>query len=410
MALTTLKIQSLLKAGSNARVLDAQGLHLQLRGKGRNGTGRASWILRYVSPITHKTREMGLGAFEQVGLAQARVKAAEARVMVSQGIDPVEAKKPARTTGPGVPTFGAAAANFFENNKSRYRNAKVRNDWMKMMQRHCAKIWDMPVDAIDTDEVLSVIQPLWHPHNVTSRRVMHRISQVIRFSHVRKWRPTLDNPAEYSGLLEFVLPNNINQPVRHHPAIELSALPDLMEQLAALPGTAARAAEFCILTASRPGEVFGMQWQEVDFTAKTWSINGSRYKTGIAFTRPLSDAALAVLARCARVEGNPYAFISPIRPRAAISDISVSALFKRIDVDATLHGCARSLFSDHLHNETDHDHTMIELALGHSQNATVKAYWRTSPLAKLRVIFEEWADFCTGRLKVPGVPVAAAAE
>jgi hypothetical protein len=44
------------------------------------------------------------------------------------------------------------------------------------------------------------------------------------------------------------------------------------------------------------------------------------------------------------------------------------------------------------------------------QSATVKAYWRSSPLAKLRAMFEEWADFCTGRIKVPSVPVAAAAE
>jgi integrase len=239
---------------------------------------------------------------------------------------------------------------------------------------------------------------------------MHRIGQVIRFAHVKKWRPTLANPAEYGGLLEFVLPNNINLPVRHHPAIELSALPDLMEQLAAQSSTAARVAEFCILTASRPGEVFGMTWDEVDFTAKTWTIAGTRYKTGIAFCRPLSAAAISVLDRCPRVESNPFCFISPIRPRAAISDISVAALFKRMGVAATLHGTARSLWSDYFHNHTDHDHMLIELALGHSQSATVKAYWRTSPLAKLRVIFEEWADFCAGKAMVAIEPVEVAAQ
>jgi integrase len=402
MALTTKKIESLLKAGRNARILDSAGLHLQIR-----GPGRASWILRYVSPLNGKTRELGLGAFEQCGLAKARVKAAEARVMVSKGIDPVEAKKPAKVIARASQTFGATAEAFFEANKARYRNAKVRHDWLPMLKRHCGKIWNMPIDAIGTTETLSVIEPLWLSKNVTARRIMHRIGQVILFAHVRHWRPTLDNPARYGGLLEYVLPRNANQNVRHHPAIELSALPDLMQRLAALPSTAARAAEFCILTASRPGEVVGMTWSEADWAAKTWVIDGSRYKTGISFTRPLSDPALAVLASCARVEGNPYCFISPIRPRAAISDISVSALFKRMGVNATLHGCARSLFSDHFHNDTDHDHTMIELALGHSQSATVKAYWRTSPLAKLRVIFSEWADFCAGKRNIADEPVAA---
>jgi integrase len=282
---------------------------------------------------------------------------------MAQGIDPIEARRPTKAiTIEHVQSFGTAAENLFELNKSRYRNQKVRQDWLPMLRRHCANIWDVSVDAIGTEEVLSVIQPLWLSKNVTARRVMHRISQVIRFAHVKKWRPTLANPAEYSGLLEFVLPNNIHQPVRHHPAIELNSLPALMERLAAQSGTAARVAEFCILTASRPGEVFGMIFDEVDFTAKTWTINGNRYKTGHTFVRPLSDAAIAVLARCLRVEGNPYCFISPIRPRAAISDISVSTLFKKMGVAATLHGTSRSLWSDYFHNHTDHDHLLIELA------------------------------------------------
>jgi integrase len=329
---------------------------------------------------------------------------------VSKGIDPVEAKKPAKVIARASLTFGATAEAFFEANKSRHRNAKVRTDWLPSLKRHCVKIWDMPVDAIGTTETLSVIEPLWLSKNVTARRIMHRIGQVILFAHVRHWRPTLDNPTRYGGLLEYVLPRNANQNVRHHPAIELSALPDLMQQLGELPSTAARAAEFCILTASRPGEVFGMTWGGVDWAAKTWTIDGPHYKTGISFTRPLSDAAVAVLMRCPRVEGNPFCFVSPIRPRAAFSDISVAALFRRMGIAATLHGTARSLWSDYFHNHTDHDHMLIELALGHSQSSTVKAYWRTSPLAKLRVMFDEWADYCASKATVAIEPVAFAVQ
>jgi hypothetical protein len=149
-----------------------------------------------VSPISGKTRELGLGSIKEVSLAQARAAADDARALVRKGIDPIESKRPARvTTGLLRPTFGAAAEAFFEANQSRYRNAKVRNDWIKMLHRHCANIWNMPVNAIGTDEVISIIQPLWLPHNVTARRVMHRVGQVIRFAYVKKWRPTLDNPA-----------------------------------------------------------------------------------------------------------------------------------------------------------------------------------------------------------------------
>jgi integrase len=402
--LTTKKIEALLKVGRKARHLDGQGLHLQVR-----GIGRASWILRYVSPSTGKTRELGLGSWQQVGLAEARKRAAEARVMVSKGIDPVEAKKPARAAaGPHVPTFGAAAETFFETNKSRYRNAKVRNDWLKMMHRHCGKIWNLPVDAIGTDETLSIVQPLWLPHNVTARRVMHRIGQVIRFAYVRKWRPTLDNPARYGGQLEYVLPRNANKNVRHHPAVELDQLPALMARLAALPGTAALAARFAILMAARPGEVYGMQWSEVDPTAQTWTIPGHRYKTGIEFTRPISRAALAVLDACPRVAGNPFCFVSPIRPRMPLSNIGVAALFKRMGIKASLHGTSRSGFSSWTHNDAQFDHTIIETCLGHQLPGTVKAYWRSPPLNKMRDIFDQWANFCLGKIREEVVPFKAA--
>jgi hypothetical protein len=108
MSLTNKKIESLMKAGRQCRALDEKGLHLQVR-----GVNRASWILRYVSPLSGKTRELGLGAFERCGLAEARVKAAEAKILVSKGIDPVEAKKPAKIIAHASPTFGATAENFF---------------------------------------------------------------------------------------------------------------------------------------------------------------------------------------------------------------------------------------------------------------------------------------------------------
>ena len=80
MTLTAKKVKSLLKQGKQGRVLDGAGLHIQIR-----GTTNASWVLRFVSPVTHRTRELGLGSVSQVTLAEARQKAAEARVIGQQG-------------------------------------------------------------------------------------------------------------------------------------------------------------------------------------------------------------------------------------------------------------------------------------------------------------------------------------
>ncbi len=87
MTLTAKKIESLLKVGKKCRTLDEKGLYLQLK-----SSTNASWILRYVSPTKHKTCELGLGPVSRISLAEARQKAAEARLQVSEGVDPITAK------------------------------------------------------------------------------------------------------------------------------------------------------------------------------------------------------------------------------------------------------------------------------------------------------------------------------
>ena len=85
---------------------------------------------------------------------------------------------------------------------------------------------------------------------------------------------------------------------------------------------------------------------------------------------PLSAAAMAVLAVCPRLEGNPFVFVSPMKPRAPLSSMACIALFRRIRIAETLHGTARSAFSDWAHNVTDFPHEVIENALGHTVGAS----------------------------------------
>jgi integrase len=44
--------------------------------------------------------------------------------------------------------------------------------------------------------------------------------------------------------------------------------------------TAARALEFCILTAARSGEVLGLRRSEIDFEKKIWTVPANRMKAG----------------------------------------------------------------------------------------------------------------------------------
>jgi integrase len=379
---------------------------LQFRGKGKDGAGRASWLLRYT--VKGRVRELGLGSIKSVGLAQARQRAAAARLSMAEGGDPIAAKHPQRSlTLAASPTLAQVTEQFWQAHRSRWKNAKVCNQWIPFMARHCRPIWDQPIASINHHHVLALVEPLWVSKYTTAKRIANRVGQICDYAKVKGWREG-DNPARFKGLLQYALPPH-NDNTRHHHATPISELPALMERLVVFPGTAALAFRLAILTACRVGEVYGATWDEIDLGAQLWTIPAARYKTGKAHQVPLSSAALEVLASAPRVGGNPYVFISPTKAGAPLSSMAIITLLKRMGLKTTAHGTARSTFSDWAHDFTDVSHEVIEECLGHQTgNAVSRAYRRGQALEKRRALLTLWAQTITPQGVV--VPFNAAAE
>ncbi|WP_044043256.1 Arm DNA-binding domain-containing protein [Octadecabacter antarcticus] len=86
--LSAIEVRQMVQPGLHA-VGGVTGLYLTVA-----QTRARSWILRV--KIGNKRREMGLGGFPDVTLADARAKARILRQQISEGIDPVEQKAEAR--------------------------------------------------------------------------------------------------------------------------------------------------------------------------------------------------------------------------------------------------------------------------------------------------------------------------
>ncbi|MDE1990421.1 MAG: DUF4102 domain-containing protein, partial [Betaproteobacteria bacterium] len=75
--------------------------------------GHGKWVFRFVSPITGNRRNMGLGTYPAIGIANAAKQAAALREELSAGIDPLDNKRRA-VTAARTPTFEEAARSVHE--------------------------------------------------------------------------------------------------------------------------------------------------------------------------------------------------------------------------------------------------------------------------------------------------------
>lgn len=402
--LNPLAVRKLSRPGLHA-VGGAAGLLLRI-----SDTGARYWILR--TTVGSRRRDIGIGPYPEVSLAEARKQAAEMRLQARNGIDPIaerqSAKESLKTSQARSLTFNDALDRYLAGRSNEFRNAKHRKQWRSSVETYAGPILGrLPVDKIELAHVLQVLQPVWHEKTETASRVRGRIERVLDFCIVSKFRSG-DNPARWKGNLDAILPGPGKlKRVKHHRAIPWKDLPGFMVDLRNREGIAARALEFAILTAARSGEVRGATWAEIDLNAKLWTIPAERMKGSREHAVPLSKPAVDLLKALPRFQDVEHVF--PSATGGALSDMALSALMRRMDVDATPHGF-RSTFRDWVSETTAYPHEVAEMALAHViPSAVERAYRRGALLTKRTRLMREWAKFCGSPMtggKVVGIKEA----
>lgn len=180
---------------------ESRGLSLRI-----SSTGAASWQLRY--QMDGKRRAMGLGSVEQVGLADARARAAELRELVRTGKDPLAAPQELRTPTPTPTPFADCAADYIRAHGPGWKNAKHRAQWASTLQSYALPtLGDKLPAEITTADVVAVLQKdaLWTAKPETANRVRNRIELVWDSARARGLCSG-QNPAAWKGHLDKLLP------------------------------------------------------------------------------------------------------------------------------------------------------------------------------------------------------------
>jgi integrase len=300
----------------------------------------------------------------------------------------VDARKAASDAAAARKTFGQCAAELIKSKSSEWRSAIHAGQWRTTLDAYCESVLATPVDAIDTQAVLGVLQPIWGRIPETASRLRGRIEAILDYAKAHGLR-TGENPAAWRGHLALILPRRQKLSRGHHAAMPYGDLPEFIAKLRVTESIHALALEFLILTAGRAGEVLGATWDEIDIDAKVWVIPASRMKAGREHRVPLSARAMAILDRMAGIRTGNLLFPGH-RRRRPLSGVTLAALVPGV----TIHGF-RSAFRDWAGEETSFPREIAEQALAHATgDATERAYRRGDALEKRRALMEAWAQFC----------------
>lgn len=387
--LSALEVGRLKEPGFHA-IGGVAGLHLRVL-----GSGARTWMLR--ATISGKRRDMGLGGYPDVTLAQAREKAREARAAIDQGRDPVAERAAARSTlaaqrGSEI-TFDECARKFIEAKSPEWKNAKHINQWVATLETYASPIvGKLQVRDVSLSHVVKILEPIWTTKTETATRLRGRIESVLDWATVRGYRNG-ENPARWKGHLDKLLakPGKVAR-VEHHAALAVDEVAAFVRDLRKREGIAARALEVLVLTAARSGEVRGATWDEIDLEAAVWTVPAERMKAGREHRVPLSDRVIEILRELPRLADTNFVFPAP--RGGQLSDMSLTAVTRRMEVAAVPHGF-RSTFRDWAAERTNYPREVAEAALAHTiENKVEAAYRRGDLFEKRRRMMADWARWC----------------
>ena len=352
------------------------------------------WVQRI--SISGKQRNIGLGGYPKVGLADARKMAKANALAVEQGLDPIQEKRAARREASdraAVKTFWEIAQEVIEKDSKSRTSPKTSQNWTNTLLKYAVPlIGKKRPREITIHDIEAILKPIWIEKRETANKVLRRIRAIFEYAMTKELCEA--NPAD--ARIVKILPNrpkNAKNHLRSMPFAELPTALNIVHSSGADYPTKL-AVEFLALTAGRSGEVRVAKWSEVDLNSKKWVVPAERMKAGKEHRVPLSRQALDILEKAAALESqNNLIFTNP-RTGKPYSDSTFSKLFRELEIPAVPHGmrsCFKNWTRDELRNP---DHVMVEIALSHEVgNEVEQAYGTSDMFEKRRGLMQQWADF-----------------
>lgn len=391
--LTATKVKNFKEPG---KYPDGDGLYFWIR----KNLSR-SWLLRV--QFEGRRQDLSLGSADDVNLADARREAFKMREAIKRGEDP----RAERQRKKAIPTFEAAALQVISEREKGWRNGKTAAQWRSSLETYVFPfIGKLRVDRITAGDIREALIPIWLEKEETARRAKQRIGNVLDWAFSMGHRET---EAPMRAITKGLPKQSYKR--KHFNAMDYDDAPAFMQtlRLANDQTTGRQALQFAILCGVRSGEVRQMEWNEVDFEKRLWTMPADHTKTAEEHVVPLTEPAMAILKTRwdNRTNDRPLVF-EGAKAGKPMSDNTMRKVLRDMGLEEeTVHGF-RSTFRDWTAETTSTPHYVAEKALAHTiRNQAEASYRRGNLLDKRTVLMNAWADYLTHDPAAKIIPIAA---
>jgi len=352
--------------------------------------GRGQWILRLT--VHKRRREMGLGGYPDIGLADAREAAQKWRTMAKQDVDPIkERERERREAERNLHTLADVTRECFEARQADLKSDGKAGRWMSPLENHILpKLGGVPVATLDQVDIKQAIAPIYHSKAETARKALNRLNLVLQYAAACGLDVDIQAVPKARALL-----GKSRHVAKHIPAMAWADVPDFYKSLTGENTITHLAMRLLILTGVRSGPLRFCLEDEIN--GDIWTVPADKMKTGKEFRVPLSEEAQTVITLA-----KPFArdgFIFPSVRKGVISDATMARYMERRELEARPHGF-RSSLRDWISETTNTPNDVAEACLAHSTGSRIEtAYKRTDFLDQRREVLAQWADHVTGVAK-----------
>ena len=365
----------------------------------------------------------GYCEWPKVTLEKAIEKGEAACEQIKRGVNPIAKKREDNKPKPADDaealertTFAKYAATIHKARSKKFRNPKHAAQWIASLAPVLTALGNRQLESIGTQDLIDVIAPIMDATPETGSRVRQRVKAIFDQAELRGLI-TRNPAAQLAKADELIAERGGNQLAALDYDKVHVFVQKLREHRAMLAATeqsqcAALALEFALLTASRSGEVFGMDWSEVDSDLTTWTVPAVRMKAGAKggdHTVAISEPARAILQTMHDATGGAgLVFPSPYNAERPLSNMALTMIVRRLETGAmhedgtpevfseqtTVHGVCRASFSTWANEEDGARNDVIEACLAHKERDRVKrAYNRAKFQAARAELLARWAVY-----------------